>query len=199
MTAHAMSGDRERCLAAGMDDYISKPFHPHELVEAVERAVGSRQAAPVAPPPAVTTPPVVFDMETACSRMGGDRQLLREVISDLPRRVTDVAGQDQDAVRRHDDDALRRAAHSFKGSLGTLHAPRAFAAAARLEEIARQGETVEVPAGVAELEREMRSARAGARARSTAAAKRKGVKRCLEPHTPPAACSSSMTIARRAT
>jgi two-component system, sensor histidine kinase and response regulator len=46
MTAHAMTGDRERCIAAGMDDYISKPIDAPSLFEALERAVPTRESAP---------------------------------------------------------------------------------------------------------------------------------------------------------
>jgi two-component system, sensor histidine kinase and response regulator len=162
MTAHAMSGDRERCLSAGMDDYVSKPLHPHELVAAVERAVEARQTAPAASPPATAAapaaaPPIVFDMDSACRRLGGDRQLLREVIVIFRAESRTLLAKIKDAASRDDGEALRRAAHSLKGSLGTLHAPRAFAVAARLEEMARKDEKAPIPEAVAELDREMKA------------------------------------------
>jgi len=75
MTAHAMEGDRERCLQAGMDGYVSKPVEADHLVETVERAAGS------------------FDPSRAAARLGGDEKLLREL---LERAVT---SQDAEALR----------------------------------------------------------------------------------------------------
>jgi HPt (histidine-containing phosphotransfer) domain-containing protein len=154
MTAHAMTGDRERCLAAGMDDYLSKPIRPADLVEAVERmaahgepnaavAAGSRRpASPAAVAEGVSaaTGAVVFDRDRALERLDGDRRLLRELIvifrADRPRLMDGI----RKAASAADGEALRRAAHALKGSLGTLDAPLAFRAAERLEHAARAGD-----------------------------------------------------------
>ena len=152
MTAHAMSGDRERCLASGMDDYISKPLHPQDLTNAVERT-NTAESASKSLESSDASGPVVFDRAAAQARLGGDARLLRELIvlyraeSPALRRAVRKAAADGNA------DALRRAAHALKGSLGTLGAPRAFDAAAALEQAARSGTA---PSGeVDRLEREM--------------------------------------------
>src|SRR5262249_29656208 len=162
MTAHAMTGDRERCLAAGMDGYVSKPLHPQELIDAVERALDSAQARVVEPSaakaaatPAGVDARLAFDVDDALGRLGGDRRLLRELIAifrpDAPAQLDAI----RPAVARRDPEALRRAAHALKGSLGTLHAPRAYDAAARLEDLARRNDSSAVPAAVAAVEREL--------------------------------------------
>jgi two-component system, sensor histidine kinase and response regulator len=173
MTAHAMTGDRERCLAAGMDDYVSKPLHPHELVEVVERrsAAETHRKAADREPAGEAGASLVFDPDTSVSRLGGDRQLLREVIAIFRAQTPALMA----AIRKgakSDLDSVKRAAHTLKGSLGTLHAPRAFEAAARLEDLARRGQTADVPAAAAAFEQEMRTL-----GRALGFARRRAVKR----------------------
>jgi two-component system, sensor histidine kinase and response regulator len=155
MTAHAMTGDRERCLAAGMDDYVSKPLHPHELIDVVERTSALRRQPDSARPPDQEVPSFVFDREVACTRMGGDRQLLREVIAIFRAQTPALMTAMRRAAKDNDIGNLQRTAHTLKGSLGTLHAPRAYEAAARLEDFARREETAAIPAAVAAFESEM--------------------------------------------
>jgi PAS domain S-box-containing protein len=168
MTAHALQDDRDRCLASGMDDYVSKPLRPDELVDAVERSASLHRAVPASTTDADTSN-VVFDYDQARARVDGDGQLLREMIAifraESPRLMT--------AIRKsahHDDlEMLRRAAHALKGALGTLHAPRAFGAAGRLEAIVRESQLAAIAPAVTDLEREMRDL-----ARALATARRRG-------------------------
>jgi CheY-like chemotaxis protein/HPt (histidine-containing phosphotransfer) domain-containing protein len=175
MTAHAMAGDRDRCIVAGMDDYVSKPLHPHELVEAVEHALDRSDSSPAAPRPETMPSEIVFDISRAQARLGGDRRLLREMIaifrSESPAQLAAI----RKAASRGDGESLRQAAHALKGSLGTLDAPRAFHAAKRLEDVARQHELASIAPALTDLEREMTElARALAPSRRAGIGKRKG-------------------------
>jgi PAS domain S-box-containing protein len=138
MTAHAMKGDRERCLAAGMDGYTSKPIRIPELENAIAQLVS---------PSKLAEPPVleesrrdgVIDRAALLSGVDGNRRLLRNLVrlflADYPRRL----GEIKEAVRRGDSEALRIAAHALKGLVGNFSAKNAFAAALRLEIMARDG------------------------------------------------------------
>ena len=136
MTAHAMKGDRERCLAAGMDGYTSKPIRIGELEQAIAQLVSPSKPAE-GPLPEETLEDHVIDREALLAGVDGNRRLLRELVclflADSPQRLAEI----KEAVRRSDAEALRTAAHKLKGSVGNFAAKQALAAAQRLEIMGR--------------------------------------------------------------
>jgi CheY-like chemotaxis protein len=125
MTARALRGDRERCLEAGMDDYVSKPIEPASLFAAVESRVAIRLDAPIDPAPATGA----IDRGDLLQRLGGDAALVCEVarlfVEDCPSRIEAIGA----AVAARDAERLRTSAHALKGAAGNLSA-RALADAA---------------------------------------------------------------------
>jgi CheY-like chemotaxis protein/HPt (histidine-containing phosphotransfer) domain-containing protein len=148
MTAHAMKGDRERCLAAGMDGYIAKPIQAHELLEAIERAVP-------APPSAAGEMEAPVDWAVALKAVGGDEDILRELaevfLATSPRWLEELRA----AVGRRDAAGVRRMAHTMKGSLGQLGAGAAHAAAQRLETMGHSEDLSDAAEACAALEAEI--------------------------------------------
>ncbi|MGH9373047.1 MAG: response regulator, partial [Vicinamibacterales bacterium] len=124
MTAHAMSGDRDRCIAAGMDGYLSKPINQALLFEVVEQGSVGADARPTA-----------FSKTELTDRLGGDVDLLGDVIrlflDDCPKRLAAINA----AVDQRDSELIRTTAHALKGAAGTIAAPAVFEAAQALERI----------------------------------------------------------------
>ena len=163
MTAHAMAGDRERCLAAGMDGYVSKPLRADELHAAIERACGPTDGATRSVPsgglgasPRAEPPPpdaaTVIDEASLLAAFGGNRQVLADVagvfLADAPRMV----GELQEAVAARDADRIAAAAHALKGSAGLFSTGSAYAAARDTEQQARKGDLAASEESAARLE-----------------------------------------------
>jgi CheY-like chemotaxis protein/HPt (histidine-containing phosphotransfer) domain-containing protein len=136
MTAHAMKGDQERCLAAGMDGYLSKPIDAAKLFEALERVDGPATGPPT-PTPSVSPAETVWDYAAALERVGGDEDLLRETTGLLLHELPKLLGNVHAAVAGKDAGALERAAHKLKGAVSIFEARGAVVAARRLEELGR--------------------------------------------------------------
>ena len=136
VTAHAMKGDRERCLAAGMDGYIAKPINPSELAKAIQSTVpvGAKIAAVPADP--VLKGP--SDVELLAP-FDGDSALLKELAGIFLQECPRVLDEIRAALGTADLRALERAAHTLKGSLGNFAMPGPWETAQRLELLAKSG------------------------------------------------------------
>jgi signal transduction histidine kinase/CheY-like chemotaxis protein len=137
MTAHALSGDRQRCLDAGMDGYLSKPIRAEALYEAVEGVPPTAGAA--APGPAVAAPsPEVIDWAAARERVGGREELLRGTVNLFFEEVARLTSAIRQALAAQDASRLCRSAHTLKGAADWLAADAVVASALRLEGMGRE-------------------------------------------------------------
>jgi two-component system, sensor histidine kinase and response regulator len=138
MTAHAMQGDRERCLRAGMDYYVSKPVRAEELFGVIDRILPPDgevrvRTAPLAEP----LEDQEIDKAELMRRVGGDLGLLKEITGVFLDTCPGLLAELKEAVDRRDSAALHRTAHTFKGVLSNFGAKRAETAASRLETMGR--------------------------------------------------------------
>jgi CheY-like chemotaxis protein len=140
MTAHAMKGDRERCLEAGMDAYVSKPVEAEELARVIGEVVANPAKSTSLPDGANAA----IDMPALMARLRGDTALLKELAELFLGEQVKIQASIDDAVARRDAAALQYAAHALKGAVGNFMAKDAFQAAQQLEEMGRDGDLSEV-------------------------------------------------------
>ncbi len=149
LTANVMQGDRERCLEAGMDGYVSKPIRAKELFDIVDRLLLLRTEEQDRPESENDNQ--AFNRSAALARLNGDAALLKKVaqlfLDDSPRLMAEIQG----AIARRDIQVLVRAAHKLKGSVGYFSAEVAQQAAQRLEVMGRTEDLTGVEKAWADL------------------------------------------------
>ncbi len=168
MTANAMQGDRERCLEAGMDDYIPKPINKEELGKTLRRWVG--EGLPVSNRSAGNGElsstddrhaaekgqgKGIWDTEQTLARLDGDQDLLCQLadlfVTQGPKEMREV----QEALQQGDASRLARAAHKLKGSVIQFSASSVIAAVKELDEVSRSGNLQAAAAAFAKLQPEV--------------------------------------------
>jgi HPt (histidine-containing phosphotransfer) domain-containing protein len=152
MTAHAMKGDRERCIAAGMDGYIGKPVRFSDIEETLTSLNRVKSNPPAAP---VRTES--WSRNEALERIGGDEQLLGDLCKIFLDESPKLMAKLRQAIADGDYDGLMRAAHSLKGESSYLGAGGASQSARQLEEMGRNRDLSHADSTLAELEREISS------------------------------------------
>jgi two-component system, sensor histidine kinase and response regulator len=150
MTAYAIKGDRERCLTAGMDSYLSKPIKSTELWDVLERLGKSAPAVPPTPPAEA-----VFDPSALLSFVDGNRELLDKVIRRFLDSRTRYLTQIKDALACQDSKNAEFHAHKLKGAVGNFFAQPAWKVAQRLESATRNGELKQAAELCREAEHEL--------------------------------------------
>jgi CheY-like chemotaxis protein len=150
-TAQAMAGDREKCLAAGMSDYVTKPLRPRVLEQKIEEWTRGIPVPPAAAPAPTPAAGAAFARDEFIERMMGNedmaQRILRGFVDDMPRQLALLA----QAVDNRDAAALRLAAHSIKGAAANVGGTEIQEIAGKLERTGTAGDLAAAAAALPEL------------------------------------------------
>jgi HPt (histidine-containing phosphotransfer) domain-containing protein len=150
-----MKGDRERCLAVGMDGYVSKPLSSEDLFRVMAEVLpGAKQAQPAPPASEAPPPEKVFDEARALARVAGDEEGLRQAAERFLERSPKECAAIRTAATAGDCPTMAKLAHKFKGLL-SIFSERAAAAAGELEQAGRDGDAGPLDERCSRLERSL--------------------------------------------
>ncbi|MDP7132662.1 MAG: response regulator, partial [Planctomycetota bacterium] len=163
MTAHAMKGDRERCLDAGMDHYVSKPIRAKELFAALADLFPKQDAAQEAIKESDETEEEneetpgapVIDRDELMERIDHDEEFLVRLIELFEEGHAPLMDKIREAVKAGNSGALQESSHTLKSMVGNLYAQPAFDAAYALESMGRQEDLTQAEEGLSALESEL--------------------------------------------
>lgn len=127
MTAHALVVEKERCIKAGMDAYLTKPINTQSLLKTLQDCASNPRAASL------------FDSELVLKSLGGDVELLKEASTLFLNDAPEILEQMKEAIQNHNSEALFKTAHAFKGCVGNFHSQALMRRSSTLEELGRQG------------------------------------------------------------
>jgi len=159
MTAGALRQDREECLSAGMNDHIAKPIQPLDIAEKITRWL----AAPQRPEHSATgkagagDAAAAFDIQDLMRRLMGDEDLLRLVLAGFIKALPQYLSSIRDGLARQNAEALRRSAHTLKGSAANVGANALSGVAQQIEQSAAKGDFASAAARMGTLEQMMES------------------------------------------
>jgi response regulator RpfG family c-di-GMP phosphodiesterase len=134
MTAHAMKGDRERCLEAGMDDYVAKPIRAQQLFQTLQSVLG----APADAVPAAAEGGI--DWNQVLHALDNDRELVHCVVDTVLEEAPRLLQTVREAIANADAEAIRTAAHALKGAIHNLGLSPAYTCAFQLEQMGESGD-----------------------------------------------------------
>ncbi|MDM8523709.1 response regulator [Desulfococcaceae bacterium HSG8] len=161
MTANAMMGDREDCINAGMNDYISKPIRPQEVLAAIEESLKSanlvksgRQPYKIRSDDSVSK---IFDRENLLDRLGNDEALCREILDMFLQNMPGMIERLKTALDDNDAEQTSMEAHTIKGMSANMGACRLNETASEMETAGQEGELGKVRSLMDKLEQEFES------------------------------------------
>jgi CheY-like chemotaxis protein/HPt (histidine-containing phosphotransfer) domain-containing protein len=155
LTANALKGDREQCLASGMTDYLCKPLDPRLLIDTLNKLLGrgSGQEKPATCPAQASENPM--DLDALLIRCMGDAEFRARLLAKFPEQVTSCLQKITEALSSQDAIGLAQAAHGLKGTAANLSAPSVQRVAAEIEALGKAGSLSEAERVVEALRAEV--------------------------------------------
>jgi PAS domain S-box-containing protein len=148
LTANALGGDREKCLAAGMDDYLTKPLRVEELKRALEKSPST------APPPPALVEDAVVDLERLMDVASGDTESMHQLVQMYLEQTPPKMAALEAAIQSGDAKAVKQHAHSIAGTSSSCGMTAVVAPTRALEKMAFEGDLTGAPAAFAEASRQ---------------------------------------------